>query len=79
MYTLRIVTKENETVYLNYNTTDEVKRAYRQHLPLMKYGAVYETNSREEEELAQELFLESERELQRREQASLVGILNRLL
>lgn len=79
MYTLRITTTDNETIYLNYNTIDEVKRAYRQNLPLMKYGAVYETNSVEEEELAQELFLESERELQRREEVSLMGILNRLL
>lgn len=67
------VTEEMET--REYSSLERARAGYLAHLPEMAYGAIYEANSEQEMELAHDLFVASEQEIERREEEYLDAVL----
>lgn len=67
MITVRMMMKNGREASVECRTLAEARGVYRDNIRQIAYGAIYETNSREEEIEAERLFRESEAEMLRRE------------
>lgn len=67
MITVRMKMNNGRERIEQCGTLAEARTIYSQNLSRMAYGAIYETNSDEEERLAENLFRDSEAEMLRRE------------
>lgn len=66
MITVRMMMRNGREASVECRTLAEARRIYRDNIRQIAYGAIYETNSREEEIEAERLFRESEAEMLRR-------------
>ena len=66
MITIRMMMNNGRERVEQCRTLAEARTIYNQNLSRMAYGAIYETNSDEEERLAENLFINSEAEMRRR-------------